>query len=374
MKWYTTARMFGPDESDPWVPYLAHLEAVRPSMSDDLRALAFERHLHDAQVIDWSQSAHVLAIHVLINDDKGTWETLGIEYLNPTILEPANGTLADLDVLAGDVQIHHDEVDVGDGGAFVHRVAFWPTGYFSVQFTGLRLTTRHADPADFVDLIQRPTNPQVPRAMASAWMEFETPLMRAAYVGDIDTVRTLLADGASPNERDDTGRTVLHWAASQSRIEVAEVLVTAGADPNGKDDEGTMPIDSALNSGDGEIVRLLVRLGSDLFGGRDDGRRESLQVATASNNLEAVRILLDHGVPVDSTGDDGYTPLMTAAEATDSTGVVELLLERGADPFKRSPTRSSQPSTSGKTAAELARRMKHDRVADLIEGWPNRTE
>jgi ankyrin repeat protein len=80
-------------------------------------------------------------------------------------------------------------------------------------------------------------------------------------------------------------------------------------------------------------------------------------------------MLLDAGAKVDSTLDDGYTALMTAAESSDKVELVELLLSRGADAQRSTPVDSQSAEASRKTAAELARRMKNDRVAEVIELW-----
>jgi len=58
-----------------------------------------------------------------------------------------------------------------------------------------------------------------------------TPLMRAAFEGDLDTVIRLLGEGADPNTRDAGGDTALMFAAMRGHLAVVEALLARGADP-----------------------------------------------------------------------------------------------------------------------------------------------
>jgi ankyrin repeat protein len=52
----------------------------------------------------------------------------------------------------------------------------------------------------------------------------------ASQIGDVATVRRLVASGENVNQRDESGRTALHWAANMGHAEAVEVLVQLGAD------------------------------------------------------------------------------------------------------------------------------------------------
>lgn len=58
-----------------------------------------------------------------------------------------------------------------------------------------------------------------------------TPLHVAAYFGQLEAVKLLLAAGANPNERNDLGENGLEWAASKRYHDIVEVLLESGADP-----------------------------------------------------------------------------------------------------------------------------------------------
>jgi hypothetical protein len=371
LKWFTPARLWGPDESDPVDEYQRHLQSVRTKLSRGVAELAFQMSLHDARVIEWASSEDSLLLKVLTDDDAGSYEEVTLEYSQPRIEDPAIGSLEDLDLLAGDVEVLYDEIDVEPDGSFVHNVIFWPTGYLAVRFEDLKLGRKQVKAPDFAALVERPIDEHFPRKLYDAWAEFLPPLVRAAVLGNVDEVRYLLADGASPNEADEMGWSALHAAASRSQLEICQILVTAGAATDALDSQGWTPLQNALRDDDGAVVRFLVDSGADLLGG--DNGVESLQRAAERNNAATARMLLDAGAEVDATLDDGYTALMTAAESSDDVELVELLLSRGADTRRKTPE-SDATDTSAKTAAELATRMNHGHVAEAIELWQSRSD
>jgi len=61
-------------------------------------------------------------------------------------------------------------------------------------------------------------------------MEFNTPLMRAANVGALETVNVLLEAGADPNAVAEDGWTPLEAAEMIGANDVTAALVQAGAE------------------------------------------------------------------------------------------------------------------------------------------------
>jgi hypothetical protein len=270
LKWFTPARLWGPDESDPVDEYRRHLESVKSKLSPGVAELAFQISLHDARATEWASSDNSLVLKFLTNDDAGSYERVTLEYSQPRIEDPATGSSEDLDVLAGDVEVLYDEVDVEPDGTFVHNVIFWPTGYLAVRFEDLNVDRKQAQALDFAELFERPKDEHFPRKLHDAWTEFLPPLVRAASLGNVDEVRYLLANGASPNEADEMSWSALHAAASRSQLEICQILVTAGAATDALDSQGWTPLQNALRDDDGAVVRFLVESGADLLGG-DNG-------------------------------------------------------------------------------------------------------
>jgi uncharacterized protein len=115
-----------------------------------------------------------------------------------------------------------------------------------------------------------------------------TALHLAAFFGQDDAVRLLLARGADP-DAPGTGwmtGTPLNAAASAGHATVVGLLLEAGADPDAVQRGGWTPLHSAAHNGDARTVELLLAHGADPGALADDGRsagemaRESGDAAT----------------------------------------------------------------------------------------------
>jgi ankyrin repeat protein len=117
---------------------------------------------------------------------------------------------------------------------------------------------------------------------------FATALMRAAFSGDLELCKLLLAHGADPKTKSSDGETMVEAAASlgfiqgyskgkspAERLEVVKLFVGLGADVNDADDYGITPLMVAANLGDTKIIQYLVDVGADLgaydLGKKNDG-------------------------------------------------------------------------------------------------------
>ena len=121
-----------------------------------------------------------------------------------------------------------------------------------------------------------------------------TPLHLAAFFGQADAVRLLLARGATA-DRNGTGwmtGTPLHAAASGSHASVVRLLLEAGADPNNRQRHGYTPLHSAAANGDLESVELLLDADADPGAANDDGDT-ALALAEREDDLVIVERLRD---------------------------------------------------------------------------------
>ena len=117
---------------------------------------------------------------------------------------------------------------------------------------------------------------------------FATALMRAAFAGDIELVKLLLAHGADPHIQSSDRETTLAAACglafingyhrqrpSAERLQVVKLMVELGEDVNHADSYGITPLMAAANLGDINIVRYLIDKGADLrahdLGKKNDG-------------------------------------------------------------------------------------------------------
>jgi ankyrin repeat protein len=117
---------------------------------------------------------------------------------------------------------------------------------------------------------------------------FATAIMRAAFAGDLELVKLLLAHGADHQIQSSDRETTLAAACGLAfingyhrqkppaeRLEVVKLLVDLGEDVNHADSYGITPLMAAANLGDINIVRYLIEKGADLnahdLGKKNDG-------------------------------------------------------------------------------------------------------
>lgn len=161
-------------------------------------------------------------------------------------------------------------------------------------------------------------------------------LHRAAHLGDLDAIRSLVAAGADLEELDGNGRTPAHVAASASNEAALEVLATAGADMNALDNQlyDILTIPAVAN--DPELVSLALHLGNrpDLITSVYDGT--ALIAAAHLGHYEVVRRLIAGGAPLDHVNNLGWTALIEAVilgdGGPDHVETVRALVKAGADP------------------------------------------
>ncbi|XP_022771055.1 uncharacterized protein LOC111314196 [Durio zibethinus] len=87
-------------------------------------------------------------------------------------------------------------------------------------------------------------------------------LSRAARIDNVNGIKSLLAEGANVNGKDQNGWTPLHRAAFKGGIESVKVLLNHGAQVNLVDDNGYTPLHCAVEAGHVEVAMLLIAHGA----------------------------------------------------------------------------------------------------------------
>ena len=170
--------------------------------------------------------------------------------------------------------------------------------------------------------------------LSAAVLPTDGPLIDAARNGDVEAVRSLLADGTDVNTAQGDGMTALHWAAERGHAAVADLLLSAGATVEATTRVGSYtPLHLASRGGHGAIASALLEAGADPHTTTTSSGVTALHLAArAVDGAEAVMALLKRGAEVDAReASSGQTPLMFAA-AYNRTEAVMALLEHGADP------------------------------------------
>ena len=242
---------------------------------------------------------------------------------------------------------------------------------------------------------------------ATSPSKLEEDLMAAAKNGDLDTAQSLVQQGASADQVDNTGQLPFMAAAQAGHLEVAKFLAqqaTAVAmeqllkkSPgliNKQYKDGYTLLHIAILAENVAIASMLTKNDSADLEIKDDYGRTPLLLAAEGNLLGVAQHLLrtkDKGVDVNTEDDYGHTPMHAAAknghrhlaelllenkatiEAQDECQntplhwaaregrkeVVELLLENGAD--------IKATDEYGRTARTLAEIEWHVKVKDLLE-------
>jgi N-acyl-D-amino-acid deacylase len=156
-----------------------------------------------------------------------------------------------------------------------------------------------------------------------------SPLMYAAALGSLESMRILLDAGADPNVANNFAATPLMWCAGDAAK--VRLLLSKGAQADARSKLGRTPLlIAAAYDGATEAARLLIEKGADV-NARDEGGMSVLEQAAGSNHIALVRLLLARGAAVNTADGGGFTPLMAAAGNGDrNAAMVKLLIEHGA--------------------------------------------
>jgi serine/threonine-protein phosphatase 6 regulatory ankyrin repeat subunit B len=162
--------------------------------------------------------------------------------------------------------------------------------------------------------------------------KFAEPLADAITRCDVDAVRDLLKEGASPTVPDKGGFLPLLSAAlvagtNPKAVDIIDLLLDAHADIDAPSGPGVTPLVAAAMNGTPAVVTHLLDKGADINWGRQYGET-ALWQSSRRGTVLAAEILIRRGAEV-NTQSGGMTPLHLAS-LNGMASVVTLLLEKGA--------------------------------------------
>lgn len=160
-------------------------------------------------------------------------------------------------------------------------------------------------------------------------------MLAAAQRGDLPTLQSLVAGGASIDPRDDARQTPLLLAVQGNHTKAAAWLIGAGADINAQSQIQDTPWLLAGALGRADLLRLMIPRNPDLsirnrFGGN------ALIPACERAHTEAVKVLLTTAIDVNHINNLGWTCLLEIVVLGDGgprhVEVTRLVLAAGANP------------------------------------------
>lgn len=190
------------------------------------------------------------------------------------------------------------------------------------------------------------------------------PLAFAQNIGDLwiyvqnnraDQVDQLLKRGLDPNTTTDRGNPIIMQAVRDGSWAVFDVLMKH-PNTNIKIMNGYQetPLMYVSLMGDLPRAQALVNRGAEV----NHLGWTPLHYAASKAQLDVVKYLLSQGAMPNAPAPNGTSPIMMAATIGE-VEVVQALLDAGADP--------SAVNLSGENAAAVARKAKHNRLADSLE-------
>lgn len=122
-----------------------------------------------------------------------------------------------------------------------------------------------------------------------------------------ERIKQLLAYGANPDMKDESGFTPLHicsrngWEADKKKSwkghkDIAEILINAGADINSISIDGFTPLYLAARNGNLDIVKLLISKGAIHIGCTDNDY--PIDKAAEYDHLDIVKLLINAGATI----------------------------------------------------------------------------
>ena len=158
-----------------------------------------------------------------------------------------------------------------------------------------------------------------------------TPLHIACREDYQDVVECWLAKGYELNDRDDKGRSALHWVVIAGSLPLCNALLQAGIDTELQDVEESSALHRASEIGNTEIMLALLDAGAKI-GPKNIENATPLHCAAANGNTDSVRLLINRGADPFATNKEGFLPAQSAfVNGYESTGTVLRLITQSAE-------------------------------------------
>jgi len=188
-------------------------------------------------------------------------------------------------------------------------------------------------------------------------------LHQAAWHGDAQKLKVLIASGANLNARDTRGRTPLHVATFARQREAIKLLAKAGADLDLLEDDRYDAVTIAAVADDAATLSVLLSLGAKA--GQTTSRYDGTALIAAAHlgHDEVVRRLIAAGAPLDHVNNLHWTAVIESIVLGDGgprhQRTLSALVDAGAD--------IRLTDRQGNTPLQLAKARGYTAMAKLLE-------
>lgn len=187
-----------------------------------------------------------------------------------------------------------------------------------------------------------------------------TPLHKAAKAGHAAAIEKLLSKGANPNIRTKKSpkQTAMHYAATAPGDGIKK-LIAGGASPHDRDSTGKTPLHIAAESGQPTAAKDLLANGA-IGDATDADGNSALHHAALNGATTVITELVSGGVSLNNTNNAGETALHSAARGNKPAALTQLAGTKGVQKDKTDAT----GGTALHLAAELGFSGSVDALAD----------
>lgn len=186
----------------------------------------------------------------------------------------------------------------------------------------------------------------------------EDAFLGYAYVGAIDDVARLVANGLDITTKDGIGEQALWSSCFRGRLKVVKWMVDNGVDINAKVSSDSTPLIVAILMHRHRICKYLIERGADVNAPSREGIGP-LAYATIVN-LDVVKYLVANGADVNAPG--AVIPPLNMAALAGRLDAVKYLVDMGAD--------ANAASRDGVTAMKCAVYKGHQEVVEFLSQLP----
>jgi len=140
-----------------------------------------------------------------------------------------------------------------------------------------------------------------------------SPLHYAAFGGSVDLIEFLVGKGAKLEPQDPQRQTPLHYAATYDKKDAVAALLKRGAAIEAREDYQRTPlILCAREQGQAPTARLLIAAGADI-NAKDKFGSDALELAAWRGKRDFVDLLLEKGAQVPESGERWHAGIQEAA-------------------------------------------------------------